>query len=542
MVYTSGLPSCPSRSILRRVYEQDFDGKITIPIGLPTRWSAHVTTMEGHTSEVRGVDYSPDSKRVVTGCQDRTIRLWDAHTGGEILVLKQEHFVMSIAFSPNGKDILAGLSNGKVFVLDAQTGVCLLSQQPNSNTYKSGCVRSVAYSYYQGNYAASAHDGSNTVKLWNMESGEMTLTATLEGHSESINSIAFSRDGSLLVSGSFDRTCKIWTLSDTSQVRTLEQDFAVRAVAISPDCRTVACGGFGRKVALWAVNHSSESDPPMVLEMPGGAEALDFSPDGSSLAVGCNSLSNYGSSILVLCDPITGEWLGESEEITDGRMNHLKFSSDGANIVSCHGKTARTWETAMLQASLPTVSGEPAPTSDTVQMPVRAVTFAFSYHDDDILAVAHEDGTIRLWDVMSSSFKAVFTVPRPKYDSLNLQNVVLTWSSDGSCLALSGWKDFSIDLYHKENNNYSGTVLHGHEGSVKQTSFTSDSQHLISRSFHTVQAWNATTKAWKVIYEVTEKGFINALAVLPGGSDHVLISSSGESPAVVCECREVDDN
>ena len=90
-VYTSGLPFCPSISKPREVYTQDLDGRITIPVGLPTRWSAHVTTMEGHTSEVRGVDYSPDSKRVVTGCQDRTIRLWDAHTGGENLVLKQEH-------------------------------------------------------------------------------------------------------------------------------------------------------------------------------------------------------------------------------------------------------------------------------------------------------------------------------------------------------------------------------------------------------------------------------------------------------------------
>ena len=144
---------------------------------------------------------------------------------------------------------------------------------------------------------------------------------------------------------------------------------------------------------------------------------------------------------------------------------------------------------------------------------------------------------------MSSSSKGILTVPtRPETSTLKPENVALTWSSDGSRIALFGWLDYSIDLYHSlENNNYSGTVLHGHEDSVLQTAFTSNSRRLISRSRQTVQAWNAETKAWTVIYKVTEGEDIYALAVLPGRSDHVLISSSAfsESPTVVYGFREV---
>ena len=110
-------------------------------------------------------------------------------------------------------------------------------------------------------------------------------------------------------------------------------------------------------------------------------------------------------------------------------------------------------------------------------------------------------------------------------------------------IALSGWYH-SIDLYHsRKNDNYSGTALRGHKGSAEQTAFTSNSQLLISRSSDTVQAWNAETATWRVIYKLTELGFLDAMAVLPaGGSDCVLVSSrEGESPRAVYECREVDD-
>ena len=95
--------------------------------------------------------------------------------------------------------------------------------------------------------------------------------------------------------------------------------------------------------------------------MQGDVYALDFSPHGSTLAVGCNI--DCGSSIR-LWDPTTGEPLGESEEIRGEYIWHLRFSPDGANLVSSHDRTAHTWDTAVLQATAPAVEAHPAPTSD----------------------------------------------------------------------------------------------------------------------------------------------------------------------------------
>ena len=61
-------------------------------------------TLEGHSSDVMSVAFSPDGKRILSGSQDETLKLWDAETGQETLTLKgHSGAVMSVAFSPDGK-------------------------------------------------------------------------------------------------------------------------------------------------------------------------------------------------------------------------------------------------------------------------------------------------------------------------------------------------------------------------------------------------------------------------------------------------------
>ena len=59
------------------------------------------------------VAFSPDGKKIVSGSYDKTIRVWDAETGKEIIPPLEEHSgtVSSIAFSPDGKKIVSGSSD-----------------------------------------------------------------------------------------------------------------------------------------------------------------------------------------------------------------------------------------------------------------------------------------------------------------------------------------------------------------------------------------------------------------------------------------------
>src|SRR5581483_5786705 len=106
---------------------------------------------------------------------------------------------------------------------------------------------------------------------------------TLTGSQEGVESVAFSPDGKLLVSGGFDKAVRLWDLKTGKQLEPLgNHDHTVRSVAFSPDGKSVASAGLDQYLRLWKV--------------PGGAElfkvdagylaAVAFSPDGKWLATG----------------------------------------------------------------------------------------------------------------------------------------------------------------------------------------------------------------------------------------------------------------
>src|SRR5258708_11354809 len=74
-----------------------------MPQPTPTWNPTPFQTFSGHTDAVSSVAISPDSKYVITGSGDGTVRLWDAATGKEIRQLKIDAPVNSLAFSPDGK-------------------------------------------------------------------------------------------------------------------------------------------------------------------------------------------------------------------------------------------------------------------------------------------------------------------------------------------------------------------------------------------------------------------------------------------------------
>jgi WD40 repeat protein len=166
---------------------------------------------------VRSVAFSQDGRRIVSGSDDNTIRVWDAATGDVVAgPLQGPDWVRSVAFSQDGRHVVSGYVT--ICVWDAETGDVVVGPL-RGHTDR---VSSVAFSQ-DGRHIVSG-SGDKTIRVWDAKTGDV-VAGPLQGHTDWINSVAFSQDGRRIVSGSDDQTIRVWDahiVSDSDNATTNE--------------------------------------------------------------------------------------------------------------------------------------------------------------------------------------------------------------------------------------------------------------------------------------------------------------------------------
>ena len=168
--------------------------------------------LTGHTDFIWSVCFSPDGTRLASGSSDNTNRLWDVASGEEIgtFPIDEPRTLMKIVFSPCGNLIAGGMYGElRLWCAESLTTLFAIPHPEIQNPYAlefSPCGRYLASgTWWQEGMEKMA------ISLWDVASGENITT--LWGHPTDIQSLAFSPDGTLLASGSFDGTILLWDMT-----------------------------------------------------------------------------------------------------------------------------------------------------------------------------------------------------------------------------------------------------------------------------------------------------------------------------------------
>jgi WD40 repeat protein/sterol desaturase/sphingolipid hydroxylase (fatty acid hydroxylase superfamily) len=207
-------------------------------------------TLSGHTRPVRSVAISADRRCLISGSDDRTVKVWDTATGQERLTFTgHSRPVLSAAVSADGCRVVSGSADLTARVWDAETGQVQFTLRVDP-----GAVPCVAVSA-DGRRVVSA--GWGAVKVWDAQGGQAERTLT--GHTDLVYHVAISPNGRRIVSGSFDKQVKVWdAATGREQLALRGHTGPVYGVAISPDGRHIVSGSKDQTVKVWDVATGQE--------------------------------------------------------------------------------------------------------------------------------------------------------------------------------------------------------------------------------------------------------------------------------------------
>ncbi len=519
--------------------------------------------LRGYTNEVKSVAFAPDSRTLATGSGDRTIRIWNVETGETIRVLAgHAGHVQAVAFSPDGRLLASGSRDSTIKIWSAATGavqatlddkmyvIHAVAFSPSGDklfavdgreclhVWQTAGWRRIAretgddgeklfsLAVSQSGTLVAAAGRREEISLWQVAGDELSFLEMLKrGHTEWIQSLAFSPVDDVLASGGKDGVIRLWKPGETTPRRTLlGHKGRVWSVAWSPDGQRLASAGHNAAIKLWDLNQNHFGRyPPLPIHI----SCMAFAPDGSVL------LSGTRDGFVQVWNPIDRTLVKTFSAHLDG-VSRLQLSPDGSLIATGGSDGAiKVWSRATFDEvlSLPATDTFDTPlawaprghwlaaaSDDTTAMIVDVnsgnVTHRFGHEAviremvftlDGRRLMVTTLGSLDIWDINTE--RRVFTFPKGHHD-------IAAASDGGAVAAITGSSVSLIDL----SRGFRRSTLVTIGGDARRVTFSPDGNTLAVALLRptVISLWDRRTEHEMMRLEFDAAG-IGGLAFSPDG-------------------------